>query len=393
MGKNKTNQKPKQPAAKVLTPLNPNLPLVLLALGMVIVLYIRIRLLGTPLERDEGGFAYIASEVLKGHLPFTTALDSKPPCLYFFFAIFIGLFGKTSIAFHSALLVSTVLSMMFIYLAGQKMQNRWMGVAAAILFGLLSVSSNVLGFAAHATHIAVLFMTGSVYLLSVAFSNGKKLYYFLGGLLAGLSFLMKQPAIYFLPMGFLLITAWFIYQKAIKKSLIPLLLYTLASVLPFVIIVMIYKFTGNYEIFYKMVFGVTATYANKLSFSFGMEGLAKDFPDIIKNEGIIWILALVGIVVSFFYKNKFLAIQLILLACFGFLATTPGFYFRPHYFVIMLPAVAWAAGSFIASAMEYLNRKLNATAANLTFIFYSLFLLHIISARIKNTILSRNLYR
>jgi hypothetical protein len=43
---------------------------------------------------------------------------------------------------------------------------------------------------------------------------------------------------------------------------------------------------------------------------------------------------------------------------FSFLAACPGFYFREHYFILMLPAVALLAGAAVAAAVDHLSGAL-----------------------------------
>ena len=58
----------------------------LIFLGMVV--YIRFRLLGLPLERDEGEYAYMAQQLLQGVLPYTESTSLKFPGIFFVYACF-----------------------------------------------------------------------------------------------------------------------------------------------------------------------------------------------------------------------------------------------------------------------------------------------------------------
>lgn len=56
------------------------------------ILVLRASLFRAPILRDEGLYAYIAQDLLRGHLPLTTALDNKGPFLFYqwAFALWIG---------------------------------------------------------------------------------------------------------------------------------------------------------------------------------------------------------------------------------------------------------------------------------------------------------------
>jgi hypothetical protein len=60
-------------------------------------------------------------------------------------------------------------------------------------------------------------------------------------------------------------------------------------------------------------------------------------------------------------------------ALFSTLATVPGFYFRPHYFLVMLPAVSLLAGVGISAAYEYLqDRNLSPAVTLIPIAFFAL---------------------
>ena len=70
--------------------------------GLVVLLciYVRIRLLGIPLERDEGEFAYFGQLMLKGIPPFAAAYSMKLPGIYGMYALIMTLFGQTAQGIH-----------------------------------------------------------------------------------------------------------------------------------------------------------------------------------------------------------------------------------------------------------------------------------------------------
>ena len=60
---------------------------VLLLMGLVLfVLMVRFNLLSVPFERDEGGFAYVAQQILAGQQLYTDVYEIKPPLLYVLYA-------------------------------------------------------------------------------------------------------------------------------------------------------------------------------------------------------------------------------------------------------------------------------------------------------------------
>jgi hypothetical protein len=69
-----------------------------------VVVAIRIRLLGVPLERDEGEYAYAGQLILQGVPPYALAYNMKFPGTYAAYAAIMSIFGQTIPGIHLGLL-------------------------------------------------------------------------------------------------------------------------------------------------------------------------------------------------------------------------------------------------------------------------------------------------
>ena len=76
--------------------------LAVIVFGLVIA--IRIRLLGIPLERDEGEYAYIGQLMLEGIAPYKLAYSMKLPGTAAAYALIMSIFGQTTSALHLCLI-------------------------------------------------------------------------------------------------------------------------------------------------------------------------------------------------------------------------------------------------------------------------------------------------
>ena len=63
------------------------LALTLLVAALLLVGAVRVRLLGTPLERDEGEYAYAGQLILQGIPPYHIAYNMKLPGTYLAYAL------------------------------------------------------------------------------------------------------------------------------------------------------------------------------------------------------------------------------------------------------------------------------------------------------------------
>src|SRR6266540_3991112 len=121
--------------------------LAVIVFGLVIA--IRIRLLGIPLERDEGEYAYAGQLILQGIPPYTLAYNMKFPGTYAAYAAIMSIFGQTITGIHLGLLLVNTATIILIFLLGRRLVNSIVGLAAGMSYAVLSVSPSVLGFAGH----------------------------------------------------------------------------------------------------------------------------------------------------------------------------------------------------------------------------------------------------
>src|SRR5213082_1897078 len=170
------------------------LVLAVAVLGLIVT--IRIRLLGIPLERDEGEYAYAGQLLLQGIPPYKLAYSMKFPGTYPAYAITMFLFGQTITAIHLGLLLVNTATSALIFFIGKRLLNSTVGVAAAVSYALLSLSPSVLGLAGHATHFVVLPVLGGAFLLLNQQNRSGVARPFISGLLMGMGLLMKQPALF-----------------------------------------------------------------------------------------------------------------------------------------------------------------------------------------------------
>src|ERR1035438_3550367 len=153
---------------------------------------IRFRLRNMPLERDEGEYAYTGQLILQGIPPYKLAYTMKLPGTGAAYAIILALFGQTAAGIHLGLLLMNAVTTLLLYRLAVRLSGRLAALVASASYALLSTSSSVLGFAAHATNFVVLFALAGILLLLKAIETGRSWQLFASGFLLGLSVLMKQ---------------------------------------------------------------------------------------------------------------------------------------------------------------------------------------------------------
>jgi hypothetical protein len=320
--------------------------LVTALVAVVIVIYVRIRLFGLPLERDEGEYAYIGQLILQGIPPYNLAYSMKLPGIHAAYALIMVIFGESPRGIHMGLLLVNLATIALMFFLARRLFDEAAAVAAASAYAMLSLSPTVLGVFAHATHFVVLPAVAGALCLLRAIDKGKILYFILSGAFFGLAFVMKQHGIFFVLLGASWLVIELIHQCAgVKKLAKSVGWYTLGAVLPFASIVAVLAAAGVFQNFWFWTFDYARTYAAEIPLENGFRLFLRMFGRVTGATLPIWIIALIGVTTPWWDdkgRNRKGVVSLFLV--FSFLAICPGYYFREHYFILMLPVVAFLAG-------------------------------------------------
>jgi hypothetical protein len=325
---------------------------------------IRWRLLDMPLERDEGEYAYAGQLILQGIPPYQLAYNMKLPGTYAAYAAILAGFretsGETARGIHLGLLVVNAASVILLYVLTARLFGALAGTVAGASYALLSTNLAVFGFAAHATHFVVLPALSGLILVSRAEETRRPTFFFWSGLAFGIAFLMKQPGIFLGAFAFfyLAVHCW----KKNRREWAPwaknLGIFLLAGVLPFALTCSLFYRAGVFHNFWFWTFSYASHYATAVSLRTGLGALADNFSDILRFTKWLWLLALVGVFGALWNPTvRRHAVFVFGLLLFSFAAVCPGLYFRHHYFVLMLPAIAILIAVAVTSTTHLLTAK------------------------------------
>ena len=350
-------------------------PWICLGLALLFVVTVRIRFLPIPLERDEGEFAYAGQLILEGIPPYQFAYNVKLPGIYAAYALVMAIFGQTPTGIHLGLLFVNLGAIVLLFFLARRLFDPYAAVIASATYALMSTSTAVLGSRAHATHFVVLAALGGFVLLLRGLESRRALTLFWSGLLFGVSVLMKQHGVFFgvFAFGVLLFDEWTSKIAAnparsatgslqgpgadARKSLLPklrrLAAFSLGAILPYALTCLILWRAGVFENFWRW----TVVYAGGHSAPYTFQGLARNFR-FNGPDNFFWGLGAAG----FFLLCADRSVPSWTKGFVGgllassFVAVTLGFYFFPHYFVLMLPAVALLVGAGCTLAGQRLRR-------------------------------------
>ncbi len=325
-------------------------------LGVILVLllvgYVRYRLLDMPLERDEGEYAYAGQLILQGIPPYDLAWNMKLPGTYFAYALGMLRFGQTAAGVHSTLMVVNSFTIIFVFLLARRLFGNIAGVMACATFGILSVSPAVLGMAAHANHFVILFAVMATLLLWRAEEFYRWYVSFFSGLFFGLAFLMKQQGICFCLFAFVFVIGNALINKKIFTTIFlrKICFLLLGMVLPLFLVCRYLQMAGVFPKFWFWTWTYASAYATQVNLH---DGIAK----FLGYAGKKWLLyfaflGLIAVSLPFVFRNHARRGQIVFAATFLFfsiLGTAIDLNFREHYFILLLPALGLFVGLAVIS--------------------------------------------
>ena len=314
------------------------------ALILIAALFVatRISLLPVSLERDEGEYAFMASQFLDGHAPFSNAYNMKLPGVALTYAAFFAIAGKTIEAAHLALLFVDILTLGFFYLILVRLGIRsHIRLPALFFLALLLTGWRSLGFAAHATHFILGFFMPGLWLMLFRGSTWKLA---ASGLLMGFAFLCKQQAVFLLATsGLALIVLSWKNSRSLVSVIRECCVFGFSALVPLAVIIAWAFAAGSIETMKFWTVDYANAYTSLTSLQDAVITFSSGIGRVAGDNLPLWLIAIPGlffILRSLRREKDGTGAILFVLGVGAFLTVVPGYYFRPHYFVTMLPFVA-----------------------------------------------------
>ncbi len=314
-----------------------------------------------PLERDEGEYAYAGQLMLQGVPPYVRAYNMKLPGIYLVYALVLGSLGETVWAIHFALLLTNLASIVLVFLIGRRLMDDVGGLGGAAAFAVLSVHQSVSGLFANSEHFVVLPMLAGTLWLLTALERDRLWHWWGAGVLLGTAFVIKQHGVMFIGFGagVIALTSGTVRPVAWRTWLRRSTVYISGAVLPFVSICLWMLWAGVFSRFWFWTFTYSPHYISQVTWSQGAALL--DYQLSAMGGGLcgLWLLALLGlgrILMAPALRSRWIVWVMWLLASIA--AVCPGFYFRGHYFLYILPVSGLLVGAAISGMTQGADQTL-----------------------------------
>jgi hypothetical protein len=324
----------------------------------ILVIIIRLNFLTIPFERDEGAYSYYGQLILAGKTPYISFYETKPPGLFYIYALLQLVFGKTVVSLHLAGIVLNLLTIILIFLVSSRLLDKSAGLISAASFSLLSLSQGISGFTIQAEHIVIFFAIAGLWMLLKAFEKDRWILFLIAGMLLAMSFMIKQNGLFFLVYAGIVLIAWYVSHKPVdfKKLFINGSVFSAGALLLIAFFVFLIYMQNAMTEFWKWVYVIPKSYTSQVTFSRGMTYFENNFKSFFADVPVFIVIAAIGFLLTIFVKLKaYKKIFIILFPLFSFVAIMPGFWFYNHYFLLLTPSIALCIGSFVYSIRELLS--------------------------------------
>ncbi len=316
-------------------------------LVVLLTMLIRFGLLSVPLERDEGEYAYGGQLILQGVLPYQQIYNMKLPGIYAAYAGLMTVFGQTHTGIHLGLMFINAATIVLVFLLARQLYDPIAGLGAAAAFAVMSLLPSVQGIFANAEHFVILFSVGGLWVLVKALDEERQWLLLISGLMLGSGFLMKQHGAAFILFGGLyVLTAQFRIRPVPWRHLVYKTgLIMLGALVPYGITCLVFVLSGTFDKFWFWTFKYAKAYAAVAPLSVDWQLFKDPALFIIQSAPLIWLMVLLGLltlVLDDHARRRLIFVGLFFVC--SVVAISPGFYFRPHYFILLLPASAVLAG-------------------------------------------------
>ncbi len=306
------------------------------------------------IDRDESTFILLGQSWVDGFLPYIQLWDLKPPLTFAFFAAIIAVFGKSFIALRIAGTLLVVSTAFFTYKLSTRITSTKIALLTAFgCIGLLSLFGSLQGVMSE--HLCMAFFTPALYLLVSKKSSG---WFFLAGLLMGITVMVKLNMAY----PILLLGLYLCYQVVRAKKIRLFwntLLYGMGTILVILVTILPYYLNGNSMVWWESVVLAPLEYTGARRYpilklapfflivtSFLLFAWKKKYIDFKDNSVIFLVIAIVGVLLSFFKGGRI----------------------NGHYLIQLHPMFAIFLAVTISGILSHYNPRIPKTALLLLFL-------------------------
>ncbi len=334
-------------------PLSSRYEILLFILILVIGFSLRMFFLHEPFERDEGVYAYIGQQILRGEIPYRDVIDIKPPGIYYLYAIGIYLFGDKTESIRLFTAFYSLFTIGAVYLTARCLRGVPTALSAALIYCTYSTLPHLHGGSSNTEVFLALPLVLSIYFL-LGINNDRRTNLVLSGFFAGTAMVVKTVAITQVSVIIVFLALFQTAGRGYRRVLSDIFFFCLPILILATGVLAYFAAVGALEDFVYWNVTFPGKYVNS-----DLKG-PNWFPVFVYLFTDIFPLAVLGVpaAIGMYVKNRekgyLLLLFSVIAACIAILL--PGKLF-PHYFLLVIPPLALCAGIGLGEVVEKRDRS------------------------------------
>jgi len=327
-----------------------------LALIFLAILFISIRIVRffEPLGLDQGLFAYFGQHIPRGSVPYKDIWDSKPPGIFYLYALAFSLGDAIGWVYLLEGLCSAATAFL-IYRLGRQLSDERAGITAAFVYVFFSHAPLLEGFWANAQaeRFMELPIVGSLMLLTTEHPRRETELLLASGMLAGMAILFKLVA-------FLIVLCFIFYalfsRKGTRYAARETLIFLIGVAIPLLVVSGYFWSRGALRALWEALVIYKWTYAREIAEGQDLWHVTiYPYIQFAKENRVFWALSLVGCV-ALLRKRSPLSYVIVLWYLASFAMVWMQRQFAGYHFVALVAPVAITAGCGVLSLFDFLSR-------------------------------------
>lgn len=303
---------------------------------------------------DEDYYSTIASDILDGGKVYHTAVDTKPPGMYYVYAgVFLVAGRNNLLAVHLLGIFVVAATALVVRRIGARLVDQWAGAWSGIGYAVF-VHAYLPGdtLPANTEIFASLLLSVSILLFLLGEKNARWSWMFLSGALVGAATLVRQPsAVNAAIMVACLVYAWLIPRTQTLGNIIRAgTAIMVGFIAPIVGLALYYESQGNLRDAYLWAWAFAIRYVeSETTVPYVLKHLVTIHFSVLLSWGLLWYFGICQVIVSLKSLRRATtestnALLLLLWLGVTYLTIFIGWRFPGHYHLTVLPPLSILAG-------------------------------------------------
>ena len=326
----------------------------------ILILTITIPIYFLFFPSDEKTYSAIAQKILSGGILYKNAVDSKPPLIYYTYALIYKVFGSGNLlALKVTAIITLYLTAVLFYYSAIKIFSEKTASLVSVIFSIAIVTGYYQDYLAVNTEIFMnLFMLLSLFFFISFSKTGSLTLVALAGLSAGIGFLYRFPGgVYLAGYGIYIISR---YRMSVKTILYGILLGVSFSI-PFLLFALYFYQNNSFDDFIFWCFKYNSLYINTGRGNIHIPHLIGRIALTLVTQIHIIILSSIAVYIIIkkrLFKNL-LYLLISVLVILNLYSFSLGDRFYGHYFLQVIPSFCLLTGILFDSGYNSQNRAVS----------------------------------